>query len=240
MRKLLLFIFIFTSTFLLFFFLIAIHQANIPSAEAVNCVGTDTLCGPDCCNRLETCKPDPAAPPGGLALLICVLDSCANREENCGGTKLCCNTTLDRCIPGAPDGGTWCNNSTIAPTATPPIVPIIPECNIRNGCNPAVGPYEFGCNGTSCDTAIGTIGTTPEGFINGLFAKILGIVGGIAVLLIIISGYRLMASQGNPEKVQGAKEQLTAAIIGLLFVIFSLVILQVIGYDILRLPGFNP
>lgn len=87
---------------------------------------------------------------------------------------------------------------------------------------------------------MGKIETTVAGFINGLFAKILGIVGGLAVLLIIISGYKLMASQGNPEKVQGAKEQLTAAIIGLLFVIFSLVILHVIGYDILRLPGFNP
>jgi hypothetical protein len=49
-----------------------------------------------------------------------------------------------------------------------------------------------------------------------------------------------MVSQGNPEKIQAAREQLTAAIVGLMFVVFSLVILQVIGYDILRLPGFKP
>jgi hypothetical protein len=68
---------------------------------------------------------------------------------------------------------------------------------------------------------------------------ILSVVGGVAILLIMLSGYRLMVSQGNPENIKSAKEQLTAAIIGLLFIIFSLVILQVIGVNILGLPGFN-
>jgi hypothetical protein len=48
-----------------------------------------------------------------------------------------------------------------------------------------------------------------------------------------------MISQGNPEKIQAAREQLTAAIVGLLFIIFSLVIIQVLGYDILHIPGFG-
>jgi hypothetical protein len=48
-----------------------------------------------------------------------------------------------------------------------------------------------------------------------------------------------MISQGNPEQVKGAREQLTAAIIGLLFIIFSLVILQIIGVNILKIPGFG-
>lgn len=79
----------------------------------------------------------------------------------------------------------------------------------------------------------------PGEFIKTLMGILFGIIGGIATILIIFSGYRLMVSQGNPEKIQGAKDQLTAAIIGLLFTIFSLVILQTIGYDILRLPGFG-
>jgi hypothetical protein len=48
-----------------------------------------------------------------------------------------------------------------------------------------------------------------------------------------------MTSQGNPEKVQAAREQLTSAIVGLLFIIFSLAILTIIGVDILKLPGFT-
>ncbi len=79
----------------------------------------------------------------------------------------------------------------------------------------------------------------PGEFIKTLMGILFGVIGGIATILIIFSGYRLMVSQGNPEKIQGAKDQLTAAIIGLLFTIFSLVILQTIGYDILRLPGFG-
>jgi hypothetical protein len=49
-----------------------------------------------------------------------------------------------------------------------------------------------------------------------------------------------MVSRGNPEQVQQAREQFTAAIVGLMFIIFSLVILQSIGFDILQLPGFRP
>lgn len=94
-----------------------------------------------------------------------------------------------------------------------------------------------GCKTIS--TAIGDINTDPAGFIKFIFGLILGLSGGIALILIIISGYKFMASRGNPEALQGAQEQLTSAIIGLLFIIFSLVILQIIGVDILKIPGFR-
>jgi uncharacterized membrane protein YqhA len=67
----------------------------------------------------------------------------------------------------------------------------------------------------------------------------LSLAGIITVVLIIFSGYRLMISQGNPETIKEAREQLTAAIVGLLFLIFSLVILQIIGVNILGIPGFS-
>lgn len=96
------------------------------------------------------------------------------------------------------------------------------------------------CPSNTCTTAIGNIDTSSSGFIESIMRFVLSIAGGIALLLIIISGYRLIVSQGNPEHIKNAKDQLTAAIIGLLFVIFSLVILQVIGLNILGLPGFAP
>lgn len=83
------------------------------------------------------------------------------------------------------------------------------------------------------------IGTDPQSLIQSIFGLILSISGGIALLLIIISGYKVLASQGNPEALKGAREQLTAAIVGLLFIIFALVILQIIGVNILRIPGFK-
>ncbi len=92
---------------------------------------------------------------------------------------------------------------------------------------------------TAVDTALGTLGTEPQSLITSLFGLILSLSGGVALLLIIISGYRLLVSQGNPEAIKGAREQLTAAIVGLLFIIFSLVILEIIGVNILHIPGFG-
>lgn len=96
------------------------------------------------------------------------------------------------------------------------------------------------CAGGVCKTAIGDISTDPVSFVKSVFGILLSLSGGIALVLIIISGYSYMTSEGNPEKVQGAKETLTSAIVGLLFIIFSLVILQIIGVDVLQLPGFKP
>lgn len=106
------------------------------------------------------------------------------------------------------------------------------------------GPCSAGANVkgecTKVDTGLGiSIGTDPKSLLQSIFGLILSISGGIALLLIIISGYRVLASQGNPEALKGAREQLTAAIVGLLFIILALVILQIIGVDILNIPGFG-
>lgn len=112
-----------------------------------------------------------------------------------------------------------------------------------NPQNPAPpGPCANGANvGGKCtvvDTALGPIGTDPASLIESLFGIILSLSGGIALLLIIVSGYRLMTSQGNPEGIKNAREQLTSAVVGLLFIIFAIVILQIIGVNILHIPGF--
>lgn len=89
------------------------------------------------------------------------------------------------------------------------------------------------------DTAIGPIKVDLTGFISRLFSIVLSIAGVAALSLIIFSGYKLLISRGNKEAIQGARETLTAAIVGLLFIVFSLVILSVIGGDILKIPGFG-
>lgn len=113
---------------------------------------------------------------------------------------------------------------------------------VVNVASPVAPCAKSSSDGKKCEevgTAIGNISTEPAGFVGTIFSLVLGLAGGIAVLLIIISGYKLMSSRGNPEQLQAAREQLTAAIVGLLFIIFSFVILQIIGVDILRLPGFG-
>lgn len=107
--------------------------------------------------------------------------------------------------------------------------------------SPPIGNLNNPCPNNSCDTAIGTINVASgTDFVKSLFRIILSLAGGIALMLIIYSGYSLSLSRGNPEKAQGAKETLTSAIIGLVFIILSLTILQIIGVDVLQLPGFKP
>ncbi|MBU1970420.1 hypothetical protein KJ605_01445 [Patescibacteria group bacterium] len=66
----------------------------------------------------------------------------------------------------------------------------------------------------------------------GLFSIINGIVLPLAVILglflIVLSGYKILTSQGNPQELQTGKENLTSAIIGLIFVLMAVSILRVI------------
>jgi len=85
-----------------------------------------------------------------------------------------------------------------------------------------------------------TIATDAGGFVRNILGILLSISGMVAVYLILRSAFQFMTSRGNPEAIQEAKDRLTSAIVGLLFIIFSLVIIQVIGVDILQIPGFTP
>lgn len=95
-----------------------------------------------------------------------------------------------------------------------------------------------GCASDSINTAIGCIPYKPSPFVEFFLKWFFGVVGGIAFLLIISAGYQIMTAQGDPQKMASGREVLTAAISGLIFIVFSVFLLNLIGYHILRLPGF--
>jgi hypothetical protein len=127
------------------------------------------------------------------------------------------------------------------------------QCKVKNRCeeecadkklenDPLAQPCKNASGKEGCKeirTAVGIIPTKANDFTRWILGFALSIAGGIVVLVIIIAGYKLMTSQGDPEKVKNAREQLSAAIVGLLFIIFSLVILEFITRDVLGLPGFG-
>ncbi len=88
-------------------------------------------------------------------------------------------------------------------------------------------------------TALGCIDTSFDGFIGNVFNIGIGIAGLTALFCIIYASFILQTSQGNPERIQQAQENLTSCITGLILVIFSVLILRVIGGDILRIPQFT-
>lgn len=96
------------------------------------------------------------------------------------------------------------------------------------------------CPGNKCQTALGEFDVTnPSTIITRIFSIVLGISSFGALLLLLIAGYNLIISNGNKEKIAAARETITSAVLGLLFIIFAIVILEVIGVDILRIPGFG-
>lgn len=89
-------------------------------------------------------------------------------------------------------------------------------------------------------TAFGCIPATPQGLFKTAFGLGLGIAGGIAFLLILFGGFQILSSAGNPEQLNEGQELISSAVAGLLLIIFSVFLLRLIGYDILRIPGFAP
>lgn len=108
-----------------------------------------------------------------------------------------------------------------------------------------VRPTPPGYEPTMCDggkgvqTALGCLPTNISDFIGKFLLRwAVGLAGVAALFLIIFAGFQIMTAAGNPEKLQAGRELLTSAIIGLLFIIFSVVLLQVIGIKILEIPNF--
>ncbi|MDQ5950808.1 MAG: hypothetical protein QG639_84, partial [Patescibacteria group bacterium] len=88
-------------------------------------------------------------------------------------------------------------------------------------------------------TAVGCISRNPVHITERLIQVGLGMGGGVALIMTLAGSFILTTSQGDPQKANTAKEMITNSVIGLLFVIFSVVILQFIGVTILRIPGFG-
>lgn len=163
----------------------------------------------------------------------CVGGQCRADE---GGVNRCCGLTIT--------GGT-CPSSTVSYGTAG-------TCS--NSCQEGVCVADNENINRCCDTTAGTDGThgaepeeidiIPVGEFSDLpFGKLLNYGAGAAVmltvLLLIVGGYGVVTSSGDPEKLQTAKSQITAAIAGLLFILMSVIILDIIGSGILGIDLFK-
>lgn len=111
--------------------------------------------------------------------------------------------------------------------------PTSPECSKGGGepCDPDDK------RGPGFKTAIGCIHTNPTELVKDFMKFGVGIGGGLAFLMMLLGAFQMLTSAGNPETLNAGKDRLTSAVIGLLFVIFSVLLLKIIGVDILGLGG---
>ena len=88
-------------------------------------------------------------------------------------------------------------------------------------------------------TAVGCLSVSGDELAADLIRLLLGMAGGAGLLSLLGAAFILSISRGEAAKVKQAKELITAAVSGLLFLIFSIIILQFIGVTILQIPGLG-
>lgn len=124
------------------------------------------------------------------------------------------------------------SDTTSPPGNTPPpTTPITPIATIGATC---------AVNGqTGINTAIGCIPVYNQNELSAFFLRWgISIGGGIALLIAITGGIIIKTSAGDPAKKQLGSQLTTAAFTGLLLLLFSAYILELLGVQILNLPGF--
>ncbi|KKR49704.1 MAG: hypothetical protein UT84_C0021G0010 [Candidatus Curtissbacteria bacterium GW2011_GWA1_40_16] len=95
------------------------------------------------------------------------------------------------------------------------------------------------CDGGICKTALGDISTSIGPFAQKILSIGIGLAGGIALIIMVIGSIRVLTSAGDPKAVGAGREMIIAAVAGLLFLAFSIVILSFIGIDIIGIPGLG-
>ncbi|MFZ2199715.1 MAG: hypothetical protein WAV40_02925 [Microgenomates group bacterium] len=106
------------------------------------------------------------------------------------------------------------------------------------------GDKESACNtclkSSGIWTAIGCIPFNQDEFVVSVVRIIMGVAGMITLVMMLVATIMLMTGGGNQEQMKRGKEIFTGAVVGLLFLIFSVVILQIITKDIIKLDISEP
>jgi len=113
--------------------------------------------------------------------------------------------------------------------------------NIKNAgekgeCEACMG----GDNEVNVWTSVGCVKSNVGSFIQDtLLGWGVGIAGGVSMLCIMYAAFMMQTSGGEAEKIKKAQQLMTSCITGLMIIIFSVFILQLIGVKILRIPWFG-
>ena len=63
--------------------------------------------------------------------------------------------------------------------------------------------------------------------------------GAVAILFLIIGGFRYVVSAGNPDQVEGAKKTIMYAIVGLIIIFIAFALVQVVQQQLGVKAGFQ-
>lgn len=174
--------------------------------------------------------------------------SCSGNPGVCRGMANC--STDAECVTLTNDPSAICRVETGRCITPPPVGEPLPAFDY---CAQVPEAQQEACltciaeGGTDDDgnpqgtlyTAVGCIQTDEQGLAADLIRLLLGLAGGVALLSILAGAFIFSTSQGESNRVKQAKELITAAVSGLLFIIFVVIILDFIGVKILQIPGLG-
>ena len=95
--------------------------------------------------------------------------------------------------------------------------PNLPACENNAQCHPGEAGFGF------------------TQFIKYIYLFAIGIVGIVGLLAIIYAAFGYVTSAGNPQKASGAKDKIISALLGILLLLGSVVLLNLINPDLLKL-----
>ena len=98
--------------------------------------------------------------------------------------------------------------------------------NIQSGVRNGVGQATTGTQNQTCANVAGDASTSVNSTITSIINLLSIAVGVVAVIMIIIGGFRYITSGGKQESVSGAKNTILYGIIGLIIVALAQVIVQ--------------
>lgn len=97
-------------------------------------------------------------------------------------------------------------------------------------------------------TQLGCIGTNLVGFqqegaaagvVQSLLNVVFSIVGGFAFLSLMYGSFIILTSQANPERLNYGKRIVYGAIVGVIFSLSAVFLVNLLASGILKIPGFN-
>lgn len=218
---------------------ITLDPADYTDGEVINIVGSfvqwdEVINGTQVCDLDPVNLNDPGVPSCGQTLAAtCTFsdpaqNQCIPNISNCDpATQNCyCQFDSDCCNNYCDPAWGYCK---YPPGATVPPMSESVRCDtggtfIDDGINTAIGCIPF---------------LDRNAFAGFILRWGIGVGGGIAFLLILYSGFMIITSSGSPERLKAGQELLTAAITGLLLLLFSVFILEFIGINIVGIPNFG-
>lgn len=169
--------------------------------------------------------------PAGLTVRQCTFPEPGGEVDPGGNGGLTVTPTNGVCnCPGA--------------SITPVCDPANPQIQDERNNEPGLRDRFFACvrcvgaNNTWTDS-LGCVETTASGLFTRILQIALGVVGGITLLRLIILGYQYNFSDKKAD-IKTAAKDVIATLGGLLLILFSVVLLRIIGVNILDIvpPGF--